>query len=169
MWAWLSILNLQSIYGWSDTSVNALLNILKSALLLETNQMPKSRDVAKGTLSDVDMDYECIHACPNDYILYRGDYATMESCPKCQASCYCWDHNDTTILAKILRHFPIISHISHMFMYLEIAKLMTWHVTSRSTDDIMRIPTDSNLATHWREMARVQEGGTPSTIRSCYG
>ena len=87
--------------------------------------MPKSKDVVKGILSYVGMDYECIHACPNDCILYHGDYAAMESCPKCQASRYCRDLNGTTIPTKILRHFPIIPHISHMFKYPEIVKLMT--------------------------------------------
>ena len=95
---------------------------MKSTLLRETNQMPKSRDVAKGILSNVGMDYECIYAYPNDCILYHGDYATMESCPKCQASHYRWDLNGTTIPAKILRHFPIIPCISHMFKCQEISR-----------------------------------------------
>ena len=89
------------------------------------------------------MDYECIHACPNDCILYHGDYATMEICPKCQASHYCRDLNGTIIPAKILRHFPIIPHISHMFKYPKITKLMTWHATSRSIDSIMHIISNS--------------------------
>ena len=77
MRACLSILNLQSIYGWSDASVNALLHLLKTSILPEANELPKSRDKIKSILSEIGMDYECIHACPNDCILYRGVHATM--------------------------------------------------------------------------------------------
>ena len=71
--ACLPILNLQSIYGWSDASVNALLSLLKSTILPEINELPASRYLAKSILIDIGMDCKIIHACPNDCILYHGD------------------------------------------------------------------------------------------------
>ena len=69
--------------------------------------MPESRDVAKKILADVGMDYTTIHACQNDCILFRGEYANLDVCPKCQESRYRQDLSGTTIPAKVLRHFPI--------------------------------------------------------------
>ena len=123
----LSILNLQTIYGWSDASVNALLSLLKSTILPKINKLSTSRDVAKSILTDIGMDYKSIHACPNDYILYRGDYVAMQSCPKCHATWYRRDCTGTKVPVKVLRHFPIIPWISHMFECPKITKLMTWH------------------------------------------
>ena len=147
----LSILNLQSIYGWSDASVNALLHLLKTSILPEANELPKSRDKMKSILSKIGMDYECIHACPNDCILFCGVNTIMESCPRCQSPRYRRDVAGTTIPSKILRNFPIIPRITHMFKCPEIAKLMSWHATGRSTDDIMRIPADLAAWQHIEE------------------
>ena len=55
--------------------------------------------------------------------------------------------------SKFLRHFPLIPRIKHMFRCKEIASLMSWHVENRSTDGIMRIPSDSlawkHIETKW--------------------
>jgi len=34
------------------------------------------------------MEYEKIHACPNDCILYRKEFAELRSCLKCGLSLY---------------------------------------------------------------------------------
>ena len=144
----LTLLNLQSTYGWSDASVTALFKLMKTTILPNENEMPESRDVAKKILTDVGMDYTTIHACQNDCILFRGEYANLDVCPKCEESRYQQDLSGTTIPAKVLRHFPIIPQISHMFKCPSIAKLMAWHSTSRSSDGVMRTPADSPAWQH---------------------
>ena len=84
----LAMLNLQSIYGWSDASVTSLFKLLKTSILPIVNRMPETRDGAKKLLADIGMDYNSIHACPNDCILYRKEYADLDVCPKCQHSRY---------------------------------------------------------------------------------
>ena len=84
----LTLLNLQSTYGWSDASVTALFKLMKTTILPTQNEMPKSRDIAKKILTDVGMDYTTIHACQNDCILFKGEYANLDVCPKCQESQY---------------------------------------------------------------------------------
>ena len=34
------------------------------------------------------LDVQKIHACPNDCILYRGEYENLEACPVCSALRY---------------------------------------------------------------------------------
>ena len=105
--------------------------------------MPELRNIAKKILADVVMDYTTIHACQNDCILFRGEYANLDVCPKCQESRYQQDLSGTTILAKVLRHFSNIPQISHMFKCPSIAKLMAWHSMSRSSDGMMRTLANS--------------------------
>ncbi|KAI5083669.1 hypothetical protein GOP47_0003412 [Adiantum capillus-veneris] len=67
----LAFLNLQSVYGSSDASVTALFRLLREQLLSAGNEMPPSRPDAKQLLTSVCLDYNKIHACPNDCILFR--------------------------------------------------------------------------------------------------
>jgi hypothetical protein len=57
-------------------------------MLLEKNSIPDSTYRAKKLLCLVSMEVERIHACPNDYILYRNEYSNLDKCLKCNASRY---------------------------------------------------------------------------------
>ena len=77
--------NLKAKHGWSDNSFSELLSLLAD-VLPDPNEIPTSSYEAKKTLSSLGMDYKKIHACPNDCILYRGEYAELRSCPVCGVS-----------------------------------------------------------------------------------
>lgn len=143
----LSILNLQATFGWSNASVSALFELLHK-ILPEGNNMPQSRDEARKTLATVGLDYNIIHACPNDCVLYRGDIARLEHCPKCKAPRYRKDVQGNEVPSKVLRHFPLIPRIRHMFRCKSIASLMTWHVSGKSKDDKLRVPADCKAWKH---------------------
>ena len=49
---------------------------------------------------------------------------------------------------KVLRHFPIIPRIKHMFKCKSIAELMSWHSSHRSDDGMWRIPADTPAWKH---------------------
>ncbi|RZB80979.1 hypothetical protein D0Y65_030640 [Glycine soja] len=57
-------------------------------LLPEENTLPKSYYQAKKILCLMGMEYQKIHACPNDFILYRHEFEEMSKCPRCEASRY---------------------------------------------------------------------------------
>ena len=50
------------------------------------NEMPLSMYEAKKTLNALGMEYEKIHACPNDCMLYRNELRDASSCPTCGMS-----------------------------------------------------------------------------------
>ena len=83
----LGLLNLQTIYGWSNVSVTALFQLFHK-ILSEGNCMPESRNKAKKTLGTLGLHYESIHACPNDHVLFRKELANEVLCPQCGASQY---------------------------------------------------------------------------------
>ena len=60
---------------------------LLGSMLPEGNNIPFSSSEAKKTFCALGMEYEKIHACPNDFILYRGERDEDETtCRICQAS-----------------------------------------------------------------------------------
>ena len=50
--------------------------------------LPKNHYKAKKILCLMGMEYQKIHACPNDCILYRNQFAEMCYCPTCGVSRY---------------------------------------------------------------------------------
>ncbi|KAK9289837.1 hypothetical protein L1049_007997 [Liquidambar formosana] len=77
--------NLKGRYGWSDKSFSELLGLL-GEMLPDNNEMPSSMYEAKKTLTALGMEYEKIHACPKDCILYRKEYKDAIACLTCGTS-----------------------------------------------------------------------------------
>jgi len=85
--AMLSLVNIKAKYGWCDKSFSSLLQVVHD-MLPEENTLPKSYYQAKKILCSMDMEYQKIHACPNDCILYRHQFQEMSKCPRCGVSRY---------------------------------------------------------------------------------
>jgi len=81
----LSLVNVKAKYGWSDKSFSSLRQVVHDMLLHE-NTLPKSYYQAKKILCPMGMEYQKIHACPNDCILYRHEFEEMSKCPRCGVS-----------------------------------------------------------------------------------
>ena len=84
----LELLTLKTKHSWSDGSFNDLLRIL-GCQLPKPNKVPAYTYRAKKLVSPFTMGVERIHACPNHYILYRGDaFKDLKKYPVCSASRY---------------------------------------------------------------------------------
>ena len=57
--------------------------LFKDKVLLSDNVFPGSREEAKKLLKILGAEYISYHACPNDCILHRREYADKEMCLKC--------------------------------------------------------------------------------------
>ena len=92
--------------------------LFKYKVLPSDNVLPSSCEEAKKLLKMLGVDYISYHACPNDCILCRGEYAYKEMCSK-------FGHDRYDKLKKkgkshgppfkILRHIPIIPRIQRIF------------------------------------------------------
>ncbi|XP_031102022.1 uncharacterized protein LOC116005929 [Ipomoea triloba] len=144
----LKLFNLKAGNGWSDKSFTALLGLLKD-MLSEDNELPKNTYDAKKILCPMGMEYEKIHACPNDCIFFRNDYKELHACPICGASRYKRREHvvGTASLkgppAKVLWYIPIVPRFKRLFSNLSDAKNLTWHVDKRISDGKLRHPADS--------------------------
>ena len=112
-----------------------------------SNELPLSIYEAKKTLNALGMEYEKIHACSNDCILYRNELKNASSCPICGASR--WKVNSTrtrkrkAVPAKVMWYFPPIPRFKRMFHSSNIARDLTWHAQEREFDGKMCHPSDS--------------------------
>ncbi|RVW89710.1 hypothetical protein CK203_047225 [Vitis vinifera] len=144
--ALVKLYNLKARYGWSDKSFSELLSILGDMLPLN-NELPLSMYEAKKTLNTLGMEYEKIHACPNDCILYRNELKDATSCPTCGTSRWKLDGTGTKkrkgVPAKVMWHFPPIPRFRRLFQSPKIAKDLIWHAQEREFDGKMRHPSDS--------------------------
>jgi len=136
---------LKSVNGWTDKSFTDLLALLKD-ILPEGNVLPSRTYDAKQMLCSIGMDYNRIHACENDCILYCNEYASLKSCPKCNAPRY---KKEDSIPKKVVWYFPIKSRFKRMFSNAKDAKNLTWHADERIKDGKLRHPADSP---QWRKI-----------------
>ena len=133
-----ALVNLKARFGWSDKSFTKLL-VLPKKMLPEDNTLSKNRYEAKKILCPVEMEYQKIHACPNDCILYRNEFAEIHKCPTCGVSQYkvkddeCSDEVSTSISrpTKVCWYLPIIPRFKRLFANTDDAKNLTWHAYDR--------------------------------------
>lgn len=151
----LKLYNLKAGNGWSDVSFTSMLKLVKE-MLPDDNELPDRTYDAKKVLCPMGMEYRKIHACPNDCILYRGEFENLHSCPRCNVSRYKMkrsgpNHNEEADEmkikgppAKILWYLPIIPRLKRLFACKEDSKNMTWHADrEKPNDQLLRHPADS--------------------------
>ena len=146
----LKLFNLKAKNGWTDKSFTELLELL-TEMLPEGNVMPSRYYEAKKILCPMGLEYEKIHACPNDCILYRKEYVNYNHCPKCKASRYKkkdGESIDDEVVkkgppAKVVWYLPIISRFKRLFANADDAKNLRWHAEERKYDGQIRHVADS--------------------------
>jgi hypothetical protein len=73
--------------GLSDSGFEKLLKMMRN-MPPKDNELPTSTYEAKMIVCPLGLEVQKIHACPNDCILYRGDYENLTECPICTALRY---------------------------------------------------------------------------------
>lgn len=62
--------------------------LLGDVLLSTSNIFPCTYREISVIMKEIGMDYQAIDACPNDHIIYYGQYELENECPQCQISRY---------------------------------------------------------------------------------
>ena len=103
-------------------------------------------------IKDLGLEYEKIHACPNDCSLFWGEFLEENKCYVCWASSWKMvQGRDGTLMcrigisAKVIRYFPLIPRLKRMYMSLKTAEDMRWHKKRHSEqedDGKLRYPAD---------------------------
>ena len=113
-------------------------------MLPDDNVLPNRTYEAKKMLTAIGMGYERIHACFNDCILFRNDYAPLKVCPKCGTSRY---KKNGSAPVKTAWYLPIIPRFRRMYSSEAFAKDLTWYADRKLEEGIednkIRHPSDS--------------------------
>ncbi|KAM3222212.1 hypothetical protein P3L10_021482 [Capsicum annuum] len=72
------------IHGLSNVAFSDLLDLIKEAFPFA--QIPESFHKARKVIRDLSLNYEKIHACPNDCMLFWNDNANLDNCVVCGSS-----------------------------------------------------------------------------------
>ncbi|XP_016544252.2 uncharacterized protein LOC107844322 [Capsicum annuum] len=141
----------KSLHGLSNVAFLDLLVLIKEAFPLAL--IPESFNKAKNVIRDLGPDYEKIHACPNDCMLFWKDNEKAENCSVCGTSRWkSVDGVSTTvrskILARVLRYFPLKPRHQRMFKCPETAVAIKWHANERPNDGNLRHPADGQA---WKD------------------
>ena len=88
-----------------------MLQLLRDMLPLN-NEMSLSMYESKKTFSALGMEYQKIHTCPNDCILYRNQYNDAITCPTCGKSRWKINNEGGRLRRGFLQRFCGISHQS---------------------------------------------------------
>ncbi|XP_052299096.1 uncharacterized protein LOC102608724 isoform X2 [Citrus sinensis] len=140
--ALIRLYNIKGRNGWSNKSFSDLPSCL-SDMLPGKNEIPLSVYEAKKIMVALGLEYEKIHACPNDCILYRKEYKDLSACPTCGMSRWKSPKKSKGIPAKILWYFPPIPRFKRMFQSPLTAKDLIWHANERVIDGKLRHSADS--------------------------
>jgi hypothetical protein len=98
----LKLMQLKADHGWSNKSFKHLLDVLTD-MLPEGNQIAESVYEAKKIICPQGIEVEKIHACKNRCVLFRGDYANLDKCPKCGCGRYKRKKDDEMIIMLMTR------------------------------------------------------------------
>ena len=130
-------------------------------ILPEENMLPKSYYQDKKILYPMGMEYQKIHACPNDFKLYRHKFQEMPKCPRCGVSRYKVKDDDECNSdenskkgppVKVLWYLPIIPRFKRLFANADDAKDLTWDANGRNCDGMLYHPIDSS---QWKKIDRL--------------
>ncbi|XP_039845666.1 uncharacterized protein LOC120705427, partial [Panicum virgatum] len=156
----LELLQWKATNGVSDKGFGELLKLVKK-MLPKDNELPATTYEAKQLVCPLGLEVQKIHACPNDCILYRGEYENLDACPVCSALRYKIRKDDPgdvegepprkRVPAKVMWYLPIIPRLKRLFRNKDNAKLMRWHKEERKKDSMLRHPADGS---QWRKIDR---------------
>ncbi|XP_074379270.1 uncharacterized protein LOC141720620 [Apium graveolens] len=128
--------SLKCIHGISESGFGDLLELIKDAF--PEAHIPLYFNTAKNVIKDLGLDYQRIHACPNNCMLFRAENEKEENCKTCGASRWvvvekkgAVDNNEKKLIhkvpANVMRYFPLKKRLQRMFMSKELSELMLWH------------------------------------------
>jgi hypothetical protein len=142
------LLNIQAKHKASNTMLSRKIQYCNSLLLPEENVLRGSWKEAKKVFFSTSMEYEIVHACINDCMLFHGNNANLTECSTCEESRY----DPCTITEKVprksVRWFLIIPCLLHMYWCTNLAELMIWHKKHQSEAGVMRLIVDSLAHKH---------------------
>ena len=150
--------SLKCVHGISESGFGDILELINEAF--PESSIPLSFNAEKNVIKDLGLNYEKIHACPNNCMLFWAENENEDACKNCGASRWIivekkgiGDNDRKKLIHKVptnvMRYFPLKPRLQRMFMCKEFSELMTWHAKGRKKDGKLRHPADAEA---WKSM-----------------
>ncbi|XP_050111680.1 uncharacterized protein LOC126590202 [Malus sylvestris] len=116
-------------------------------MLPNDNCLPKDHKSEKKVLSGLELGYEKIHACKNNYILFYKENKALDKCPVCNELRFKMTSQNrrTKIPQKVMCYLPLKPRLQRFYMSMHTASDMRWHKDRQVDDDVMRHPADGEV------------------------
>lgn len=114
----------------SKEALSNILHIHHHHILPKGNKLPDSYMAAMKVIQPFLVKPIIFDCCPNDCIVFRGDYEALEECPKCDAKRF----TPKRLPKKRYSYLPIAPRLARMFESQNIAQILQNHAV-RSHDD----------------------------------
>lgn len=121
----------------SNMEIDQAFALNHRVLLPQPNTLPDSEYEASLMLRRLGLEFESIHVCPNNCVLFRGPFVDYQMCPNCR-SMRMRKHGKSWVPQKVLRRFPLSPRLKRMFRSSMQAASMTWHARPRLSDGLVR-------------------------------
>ncbi|XP_074377722.1 uncharacterized protein LOC141719247 [Apium graveolens] len=141
---------LKCIHGFSEAIFSDLLDLIKEAF--PNVNVPSSFNSSKVMIKDLGLDYQKIHACSNDCMLFWAENEGLDVAPSKPGWKVVEDRNgpnmdiskskEYKVPAKVLRYFSLKPWLQRMFMSSDYSNSMIWHALARKKDGKLRHPVD---------------------------
>ncbi|KAM3221913.1 hypothetical protein P3L10_021183 [Capsicum annuum] len=143
------------IHRMTNVAFSYLLDLIKEAFSFA--QIFESFHKTRKVIRDLGLNYEKIHACANDCMLFWNDNANLDNCIMCGSSRLKNIHDELTnkttkVPTKVLRCFPLKPRLQRIFICSETSVVMRWHTTKRPKDGNLRHPADGEAWQHFDSM-----------------
>ncbi|XP_020254313.1 uncharacterized protein LOC109831399 [Asparagus officinalis] len=139
------LFQIKCLNKWSNKSFTMLLKFLKDSMPVGNN-VPDSWYEAQKIMSNLGLNCEKMHACPNDCVLYWKENSYKKECPTCGVCTYKKKAHisKNNIPLKVVRYFPITQRLQRLYKCKKTAVAMTWHDRALPSEDgKMSHPRDS--------------------------
>jgi len=94
------------VFTLTNTTDFLCCRLLGEFLLPPSNVLPRAFLDLHAIMKDIGMEYQAIHACPNDYIIYYKEHASKDKSPKRNESRYQTDKVTKRVPQKFFIIFP---------------------------------------------------------------
>ena len=84
-------------------------------LLPPSSILPRTYWDLCAIMKEIGVQYEAIHACLDDHVIYYNQYGFETEHPECHISRYRIDHVTKKVPCKVLRYIPIIPRLQWLF------------------------------------------------------
>ena len=117
--------------GISKEALSSMLNIQHS-MLPPNNNMLSSYEAALKIIQPYLIKSQVYDVCPNDCVIFTGNYKDLSECPKCNAKRYI---GSSRIPARTFTYLPLKPRLSRLFNASSLAQVLQSHAVIRSNED----------------------------------